>query len=238
RLVAAATGAPPVGFLVGVALGALAQSNTAATLIVVALADGGALGVSAALPVVYGTNLGAIGLRWVLSAGLRGSPLRLVRFEDLFCVCSGVLMLAADLLERGAHVPLVAALVEATSARPGRQVALAFVVSNLLPALALAPALGALARDGGRGGGDAALPRASGARRSADRGRPRAEGAGAARRRARRLRARAAQPRGRPGGARGGGDHRLPRARRPHRRVRCRARRPGPRCGDAAPARA
>ncbi len=135
-----------MGFLVGVALGALAQSNTAATLIVVALADGGALGVSAALPVVYGTNLGAIGLRWVLSAGLRGSPLRLVRFEDLFCVCSGVLMLAADLLERGAHVPLVAALVEATSARPGRQVALAFVVSNLLPALALAPALGAVAR--------------------------------------------------------------------------------------------
>jgi phosphate:Na+ symporter len=146
RLIAAATRAPLVGFLVGVAFGALAQSNTAATLIVVALADRGALSVSAALPVVYGTNLGAIGLRWVLSAGLRGSPLRLVRFEDLFCLCGGALMLAADLLERGAHVPLVEALVAAISARPGRQVALAFVVSNLLPALVLAPALGPVAR--------------------------------------------------------------------------------------------
>jgi phosphate:Na+ symporter len=145
-LVAAATHAPPVAFLVGVALGALAQSNTAATLIVVALVDGGVLTVPAAVPVVYGTNLGAIGLRWVLSAGLRGSPLRLVRFEDLFCLGGGALMLTADLLERRAHMPLVRALAAAVSARPGRQVALAFVASNLIPALVFAPALRPLAR--------------------------------------------------------------------------------------------
>jgi len=149
-LVAAATGTAPVAFLVGVALGALAQSNTAATLIVVALADGGALGVAAAVPVVYGTNLGAIGLRWVLSAGLRGSPLRLVRFEDLFCLLGGALMLLADLLERDGHVPLVQALAATITARPGQQVALAFVASNFLPALALAPVLGPIGRWLGR----------------------------------------------------------------------------------------
>ena len=53
--------------------------------------------------IIYGTNLGTIVIRIILAAGLRGSAQRLVRFEDFFCLVSGVLMVAA--LLRGKMVP-------------------------------------------------------------------------------------------------------------------------------------
>ena len=128
-------------FLAGVLIAMLLQSNTGAAMLIITFAANDVLGLKPAMLMLYGTNLGAIGLRLFLSAGLRGKPLRLVRLEDFFCLLSGALMVMLFALEQ-AGVPLVAALVNSLSVPLTTRLAGIFLISNLLPALLLSPALG------------------------------------------------------------------------------------------------
>ena len=134
--------APAAAFAAGTLIAMLLQSNTGATLLIVTLAAAGTFTLPQAMMLIYGTNLGAIALRALLAADLTGTARQLVRLEDLFCLWSGVLMCALYALERGAGVPLVAAAVTATGAALPLQLALVFLLSNLLPALTMTPALG------------------------------------------------------------------------------------------------
>ena len=129
-------------FLAGVLVAMLLQSNTGAAMLIITFASSGVLGLEPAMLMLYGTNLGAIGLRLFLSAGLRGEQLRLVRLEDFFCVLSGTLMVALFAIEK-AGVPLVAHLVDSIAAPITTKLAtVVFLISNLLPALLISPALG------------------------------------------------------------------------------------------------
>ena len=119
----------------------LLQSNTGAAMLIITFASNGALDLKPAMLMLYGTNLGAIGLRLFLSAGLRGKRLRLVRLEDFFCVLSGTLMFALFAIEK-AGVPLVAHLVNSIATPITTKLAVVFLISNLLPALLISPALG------------------------------------------------------------------------------------------------
>ena len=141
----AALGSSGLAFVCGIAAAAILQSNTGAAMLVITLAGAGAVPVPEAMPVIYGTNLGAIILRLFLSVGMTGDALRLVRMEDLFCAVSGVLMMLLFYLEQ-AGVPLVGALLREVGGRPSIQLAIVFLLSNLLPALALMPFLPACSR--------------------------------------------------------------------------------------------
>lgn len=141
RLLDVTAAVPPAAFAAGVLIAMLLQSNTGATLLIIALAGAGTFTLPQAMLLIYGTNLGAIALRAVLAAELTGTARQLVRLEDLFCLWSGLLMGALYALEFGAGVPLVAALVRDSGPLP-LQLALVFLLSNLLPALTLTPALG------------------------------------------------------------------------------------------------
>jgi len=131
RLMAAA---PLLAFAGGILAAVLLQSNTGATLLLITLASVGAIDFEVAVMMIYGTNLGAIVLRLFLSAGMHGDSLRLVRLEDLFCVAGGAIMVLLYYLE-AAGVPLVAALARAFSGNISSQLAVVFLLSNLLPAL-------------------------------------------------------------------------------------------------------
>lgn len=141
RMLATAAAYPLLAFAAGIVAAALLQSNTGAAMLVITLAGAGTLGLHPAAMLIYGTNLGAIALRSFLAIGLGGRALRLVRMEDLFCVASGVLMVGLDLVE-SSGVPLVRAGVQALTQDVRVQLALVFLLSNLLPALLLTPALG------------------------------------------------------------------------------------------------
>lgn len=141
----AALGWSGLAFVCGIAAAAILQSNTGAAMLVITLAGTGAIPVSQAMPVIFGTNLGAIILRLFLSVGMKGDALRLVRMEDLFCAVSGILMMALFYLEE-AGIPLVGALVREVSGGPSVQLAVVFLLSNLLPALVLMPVLPACSR--------------------------------------------------------------------------------------------
>lgn len=131
-----AVSSAPLAFLAGIAAAALLQSNTGAAMLVITFATNGLIAVEPAMLLLYGTNLGAIGLRAFLAAGLHGAQLRLVRLEDLFCVLSAVIMVALYAVEQ-LGVPLVAAGVKILPTSVATQLAVVFLVSNLLPALVL-----------------------------------------------------------------------------------------------------
>jgi phosphate:Na+ symporter len=130
-------------FLVGLCLAALLQSNTASTLLIITLAGVGAFDLKAGMMLVYGTNLGAIGLRMILALGLHGTSIQLVRFEDLFCLLSGLLMTALFYAEALLGIPLVRAAVTTLTSDIKAQLACVFLLSNLIPALAITPFLSA-----------------------------------------------------------------------------------------------
>ncbi len=136
-IIATTASAPLLAFVVGIVAAALLQSNTGAALLIITLTGAGAFNMDQALMLIYGTNLGAIALRAILASGLRGTSLRLVRLEDLFCVWSGALMIALFYLEALTGIPLVKAAVIAFNPDRRLQVAAAFLLSNLLPALTL-----------------------------------------------------------------------------------------------------
>jgi phosphate:Na+ symporter len=140
-----ALASPWFAFACGFGAAALLQSNAGATMLVITLCGAEAMPASAALPMIYGTNLGAIPLRAMLALGMQGDAIRLVRTEDLFCLASGLLMMALFLGERFG-VPLVGALSAELTASSSGQLAVAFLLSNLLPALALSPFLPVCAR--------------------------------------------------------------------------------------------
>jgi phosphate:Na+ symporter len=135
-----AVSSPPMAFLAGILAAAVLQSNTGATMMVITLAGAGALDFSDAALMIYGTNLGAIALRFILATGMKGDGLRLVRLEDLFCLWSGLLMLVLFYIE-SAGVPLVFALAHSISPAPQQGLAVVFTLSNLIPALTMLPFL-------------------------------------------------------------------------------------------------
>jgi phosphate:Na+ symporter len=132
--IAAMLSSVPAALFAGFVLAAVLQSNTGAALLVITLTSGGVLGFETAVMMIYGTNLGAIVLRFLLSLSMRGTTMQLVRFEDLFCVVSGVVMVTLFYIERLTGVPLVMAAVKAVSSDVALRLAMAFFLSNLLPA--------------------------------------------------------------------------------------------------------
>lgn len=141
--IALALHSPVLAFLCGIVAAAVLQSNTGAAMLIITLSGAGVIPVERAIPVIYGANLGAIVLRFFLASGMKGAPLRLVRMEDFFCLFSGAIMMSLFFLEK-TGIPLVAAL-SALAHSPGTQLAIVFLLSNLIPAILLTPVLGSAA---------------------------------------------------------------------------------------------
>ncbi|MGH8046274.1 MAG: Na/Pi symporter [Chthoniobacterales bacterium] len=131
---------PAIGFIVGILAAAILQSNTGAAMLIITLAGVGSFSLEQASVLIYGTNLGAIGLRIFLALRLDAPSKRLVRFEDIFCLWSGVVMVSLFLAER-AGAPLVLYGVQHVG-DPKLQLALVFLLSNLLPAALMSFAIG------------------------------------------------------------------------------------------------
>ncbi len=146
HLLAATVDSPGIAFGIGILAAALLQSNTGAAMLIITLAQVGSFSLEQAAVLIYGTNLGAIALRFFLAAGLDAPSRRLVRLEDVFCGWSGVVMAGLFALE-AAGVPLVLAGVRAAFAGDIKlELATIFLLSNLLPAVLMAPFLGPVQR--------------------------------------------------------------------------------------------
>ncbi len=145
HLLAATVDSPLIAFASGILVAAVLQSNTGAAMLIITLAGVGSFSTPQAAMLIYGTNLGAIALRMFLALNLDRPSKRLVRFEDIFCAWSGLLMGALFFIEQ-AGVPLVLAAVAQVDGGPKLQLAGIFLLSNLLPAALLSFAIGPVMR--------------------------------------------------------------------------------------------
>lgn len=136
-LMASAVSSPILAFAVGIGAAALLQSNSGAAMLVITLAASGVFEVPQAALMIYGTNLGAIGLRFLLSTNLDRASQRLVRFEDLFCVCSGVVMLLLFWVESFGIPGPIALSGKIAEDSVATQLAILFLLSNAIPAAIL-----------------------------------------------------------------------------------------------------
>ncbi len=127
----------PLAFLVGVVLSFLTQSKTAASLLAIALIheQASVLRVPETMMIIYGANLGSSLARRLLSSEAHGSVRQLFTFQDVFCVFGSFLFVLLFVLEQGFRVPLVRWLVERCSPQVEVQMALVFLLLNLIPAL-------------------------------------------------------------------------------------------------------
>ncbi len=141
HMLTATAHSPLLGFGIGILAAAILQSNTGAAMLIITLAGVGSFSLEQAAMLIYGTNLGAIALRVFLALNMDRPSRRLVRFEDIFCIWSGALMAALFFAEH-AGLPLVLAAVEHADGNPKFQLALIFLLSNLLPALLMSLAIG------------------------------------------------------------------------------------------------
>ncbi|MEO6053854.1 MAG: Na/Pi symporter [Chthoniobacterales bacterium] len=132
------TSSPALAFLAGVFAATILQSNVGTVLLTATLAQAGALSLETAAMIIYGANLGAIFLRIFLSIGMDRPSFRLIRFEDFFCIWSGLVMSLLFVLEM-MGVPLVMALVKSVTRNVDFQIAGIFLLSNFIPALLLHP---------------------------------------------------------------------------------------------------
>jgi phosphate:Na+ symporter len=142
--VAHTVASPMLSLVAGFLLAALLQSNTGATMLVITLAAQGMFGLPAAAMLIYGTNLGAIVLRSLLALGMRGVSRQLVRFEDAFCLVSVLLMVVLFYVEQWTGIPLVLAGVSSATDKIALQLALVFLLANLLPAMLVMPFLNSI----------------------------------------------------------------------------------------------
>jgi len=133
HMLAATANFPVIAFVIGALTAAILQSNTGAAMLVITLASVGSFSTQQAAMLIYGTNLGAIALRVFLAFSLDPPSKRLVRFEDIFCIWSGVLMVALFFVEK-AGVPLILAAAHMIGGDSKIQLALVFLFSNLIPA--------------------------------------------------------------------------------------------------------
>jgi len=131
--------APLFAFAGGFVLAVLLQSNTGATMLVITLFAAGAFPFEIAAPLIFGSNLGAIPLRNLLAFSQGTAARGLAGLEDLFCVLSGLIMMGLYYLEQFARIPLVHSLVATLASSQNTQLALVFLLSNLLPALVMIP---------------------------------------------------------------------------------------------------
>jgi phosphate:Na+ symporter len=123
-----------LAFISGTAFSFVTQSSTAISILVIGFAQTALIGPFQAMIALYGANVGSTFARKVLSSTLTGAVRQLAAFQDLFKITGAVLFAFLLYLEAFHGVPLVHALVAHLSNRIDRQMALVFLLFNLVPA--------------------------------------------------------------------------------------------------------
>lgn len=136
-----------IAFFIGALLSFLTQSKTAAALIAISLANGGALGVHETMMIIYGANIGSSFSRMLLAAGtLTGSARQLARFQDVLSFVGAAVFVVLFYIELYFKIPLVFALAMKVSDATDTRLAMVYFVSNVGAALMMAPILNPMQR--------------------------------------------------------------------------------------------
>lgn len=124
-----------LAFIGGTAFSFVTQSSTAVSILVIGFAQTGIIGPFPTMMGLYGANLGSTFSRMLLSTRLKGSVRQLTAYQDLFKITGTLIFVPLLYLEAVEGVPMVRALVATISDRIDRQMALVFLIFNLVTAV-------------------------------------------------------------------------------------------------------
>lgn len=123
---------PTLSVVVGMVLGFIAQSSSVVAMIATSLVSTELLTMPQALIIIYGAAIGSNLFKIILGSTFTGSARQLIRFQNTFNFSGAMAMIALFYLETYLHVPLVMALLERLSHHTGTQVAIAFLLFNVV----------------------------------------------------------------------------------------------------------
>ncbi|MET1411069.1 Na/Pi symporter [Roseibium sp. HPY-6] len=134
QFVEATAGAPVLAFLAGMVLTVFAQSSIAVSAVMIVFLQSGLFQLQDGIMFVFGTNIGSSVLMVLLSANLTGVQRQVALYKLGFNAISASILLPLMYIEAVTGFPLVVHLLSHLSNDPGTQVALAYVLFNVLPA--------------------------------------------------------------------------------------------------------
>ncbi|MCM2439404.1 Na/Pi cotransporter family protein [Agrobacterium vitis] len=128
-------------FLIGVVITVIAQSSSTVTVVAAAMAQAGVLDLNQAIIIVYGAGLGSGIATWLMAAKLSGTPKRLVLLQTFTKSVGIVVLVPLLVVEMQFELPLARSLVEFLSPRVQEQIALVYVLYQLISAFVISAAL-------------------------------------------------------------------------------------------------
>ncbi|WP_424812610.1 Na/Pi symporter [Roseococcus sp. YIM B11640] len=128
---------PP--FILGALVTLVAQSSSTVSILAITLRSAGLVSFDQAVAAIYGASLGSGLAVWILAGGLQGTARQPVIFQALLRFAGAALFLLAMEVERVFDIPLVIAAVEAVTHAADLQLALIFLLLQVVTALLAAP---------------------------------------------------------------------------------------------------
>ncbi|HEY1505263.1 MAG TPA: Na/Pi symporter [Stellaceae bacterium] len=122
---------PASAIIGGAVLAFIAQSSATISVLAIALIVAHLIGFEQAMLTVYGASIGSGLGTYLVAAKIRGASRQLALFQALVKLIGVGMLLPVYLIEHYAHVPLLAAGVQALTAAPGHQIALIYLACQL-----------------------------------------------------------------------------------------------------------
>ena len=141
RLLIHTTDSYALAFIVAAFLAFVAQSAAAVSVVAITLTKAGLFNIDQTMMIIYGANVGASCITWFLSTGLKGTTKQLAMAQVLFNYIGGLLFVPLFYLELYTQLPLVKAGVASVTTNIEQQMALVYLVFNLVVSIVLSFAL-------------------------------------------------------------------------------------------------
>ncbi|MHB8519115.1 MAG: Na/Pi cotransporter family protein [Limisphaerales bacterium] len=123
-----------LAFLTGGIFTFIAQSSTTVSVIAIAMARVGLLGMDQTIMIIYGSNLGSGMSTWFMASNLKGTPRQLAVFQAMFKFVGALVLVPLFYVELHLRVPGMQHLVSRLSADLGHQMADVYFLFQLTAA--------------------------------------------------------------------------------------------------------
>lgn len=131
-----------LGFVAGAILSFILQSSLAVVVITIAFLHSGLVSLNESIMIVYGANVGSSLVSLALSARMSGQSKQIAAFQTSINFLGGAILVPLFYLEVFGGVPLVRSATEAIAQTAGAQIAIVFLVFNIVPGIVLLLFLG------------------------------------------------------------------------------------------------
>ena len=126
---------------IGAIAALIAQSGSAVSIIAITLVNADLLNMDQTIMLIYGTNIGSGVSTGILAYTLPGTSRQLVLFHAFFKIAGSVLLVPLLYLETYAGIPLIKHLVSFLTSSSGIQIAIIYLLYELVTGIVLAPLL-------------------------------------------------------------------------------------------------